>query len=109
MVRPSRGALSPWVSPPASRAAFAAYLRRARRATERAFLVCRRDDHAIAGVINVSQIFHGNFRSAYLGYYAGARFMGQGYMSEGLRDRKSTRLNSSHLGISYAVFCLKKK
>src|SRR5262245_63142879 len=26
-----------------------------------------------------------------------------------LGDRKSTRLNSSHLGISYAVFCLKKK
>src|SRR5437899_3955000 len=26
-----------------------------------------------------------------------------------VRDRKSTRLNSSHLGISYAVFCLKKK
>src|SRR5262245_63808469 len=36
--------------------------------------------------------------------YGGAR--------AGLRlatDRKSTRLNSSHLGISYAVFCLKKK
>src|SRR5438477_10455031 len=27
----------------------------------------------------------------------------------GLRDRKSTRLNSSHMSISYAVFCLKKK
>src|SRR5258705_7948553 len=27
----------------------------------------------------------------------------------GTIDRKSTRLNSSHLGISYAVFCLKKK
>src|SRR3712207_9073189 len=27
----------------------------------------------------------------------------------GLRDRKSTRLNSSHANISYAVFCLKKK
>src|SRR5499426_4358343 len=26
-----------------------------------------------------------------------------------VQDRKSTRLNSSHLGISYAVFCLKKK
>src|SRR5437899_6224947 len=25
------------------------------------------------------------------------------------QDRRSTRLNSSHLGISYAVFCLKKK
>src|SRR5690625_6050707 len=30
-----------------------------------------------------------------------ARFM--------IRDRKSTRLNSSHVAISYAVFCLKKK
>src|SRR2546426_8311802 len=29
--------------------------------------------------------------------------------SRRLRDRKSTRLNSSHLVISYAVFCLKKK
>src|SRR2546426_12482785 len=29
--------------------------------------------------------------------------------AEGPRDRKSTRLNSSHLVISYAVFCLKKK
>src|SRR5438477_9813929 len=27
----------------------------------------------------------------------------------GTRDRKSTRLNSSHMSISYAVFCLKKK
>src|SRR5947199_335114 len=36
----------------------------------------------------------------------------QGTARTGLRrheDRKSTRLNSSHLGISYAVFCLKKK
>src|SRR5690625_6976860 len=27
----------------------------------------------------------------------------------GMKDRKSTRLNSSHVAISYAVFCLKKK
>src|SRR5687768_17746771 len=31
------------------------------------------------------------------------------YRAEDLRDRKSTRLNSSHGYISYAVFCLKKK
>src|SRR5947199_6010636 len=31
------------------------------------------------------------------------------YQERMQRDRKSTRLNSSHLGISYAVFCLKKK
>src|SRR5262245_63982692 len=30
-------------------------------------------------------------------------------LDTGAADRKSTRLNSSHLGISYAVFCLKKK
>src|SRR5207249_8172186 len=33
------------------------------------------------------------------------------FVAEGarMRDRKSTRLNSSHVSISYAVFCLKKK
>src|SRR5205809_4204549 len=31
------------------------------------------------------------------------------YAGEGAQDRKSTRLNSSHGYISYAVFCLKKK
>src|SRR3989454_4964170 len=30
-------------------------------------------------------------------------------VAENIGDRKSTRLNSSHLVISYAVFCLKKK
>src|SRR3712207_7799245 len=30
-------------------------------------------------------------------------------LMQALRDRKSTRLNSSHANISYAVFCLKKK
>src|SRR5690625_6725162 len=33
------------------------------------------------------------------------KFLGKNYA----RDRKSTRLNSSHVAISYAVFCLKKK
>src|SRR5256885_6111042 len=33
----------------------------------------------------------------------------QGPLGQGREDRKSTRLNSSHLVISYAVFCLKKK
>src|SRR5690606_40380458 len=34
----------------------------------------------------------------------------QGFMDEqAVEDRKSTRLNSSHVKISYAVFCLKKK
>src|SRR2546427_6282348 len=34
---------------------------------------------------------------------------GPSHRPRNLRDRKSTRLNSSHSQISYAVFCLKKK
>src|SRR3989454_5396338 len=39
----------------------------------------------------------------------GAEFGGPSGVGLQGRDRKSTRLNSSHLVISYAVFCLKKK
>src|SRR5439155_4794346 len=39
------------------------------------------------------------------GLRAGRRHVGEPRR----RDRKSTRLNSSHVAISYAVFCLKKK
>src|SRR5438045_4415824 len=37
-----------------------------------------------------------------------AQLLGR-HLARRTQDRKSTRLNSSHLGISYAVFCLKKK
>src|SRR2546426_1613000 len=53
---------------------------------------------------------------AQLGSHAGLFLAGNAYSGIGMsdcirsgRDRKSTRLNSSHLVISYAVFCLKKK
>src|SRR5256885_5980312 len=39
----------------------------------------------------------------------GVRFVTFLVLRSGIGDRKSTRLNSSHLVISYAVFCLKKK
>src|SRR5207249_11423116 len=38
-----------------------------------------------------------------------ALILGEIDLSAMARDRKSTRLNSSHVSISYAVFCLKKK
>src|SRR5699024_12541224 len=37
------------------------------------------------------------------------RYVTQQQLLEWMQDRKSTRLNSSHVSISYAVFCLKKK
>ena len=36
------------------------------------------------GVCNLSQIFLGNLKSAFLGYWVGAKFAGQGYMTEAL-------------------------
>src|SRR3989442_11341773 len=39
----------------------------------------------------------------------GAARRGTGHPAPSRPDRKSTRLNSSHVRISYAVFCLKKK
>src|SRR6266700_4903632 len=40
---------------------------------------------------------------------AGLNDAGERLPPAAIRDRKSTRLNSSHVKISYAVFCLKKK
>src|SRR2546426_9275184 len=44
-----------------------------------------------------------------IGQAESGRYADRGSTREIPRDRKSTRLNSSHLVISYAVFCLKKK
>src|SRR2546430_7422316 len=46
---------------------------------------------------------------AHLAEHAGATVATLASYQDGFLDRKSTRLNSSHSQISYAVFCLKKK
>src|SRR6266513_4302165 len=43
------------------------------------------------------------------GCWPNPEFLALGHGSDAKTDRKSTRLNSSHVSISYAVFCLKKK
>ena len=50
----------------------------------RAFLACNNETGAIAGVINVSQIYRGPFQSAYLGFYAMEGHQGHGLMREAL-------------------------
>src|SRR5690606_39772304 len=42
-------------------------------------------------------------------FHTGLQFVFELVVVEQMLDRKSTRLNSSHVKISYAVFCLKKK
>jgi [ribosomal protein S5]-alanine N-acetyltransferase len=82
--RGSRKLHRPWIYAPETGRQFDAYLARCRMESERGFLVCKREDDAIAGVFNLSQIAHGFFQSAYLGYYAFEPHAGQGLMGEGL-------------------------
>jgi ribosomal-protein-alanine N-acetyltransferase len=81
-----------WVQAPTTKASFTAYLRRfagpksrdTASASHIGVVVCKFDDDALIGVFNFSEIVRGAFESSYLGYYAFAPHVGQGYMSEGL-------------------------
>lgn len=83
-VRASRELHRPWVKPPSTPAQFREYLERMRRDENEAFLLIRRDDQRLAGVINMTQIVRGLFCSAYLGYYAFSGCEGQGLMRAGM-------------------------
>lgn len=84
-VRESRSLHRPWATLADQPESFRELLVRAASPSEAVFLICRTQDGAITGIANLSQIFLGNFRSAYLGYSAFRPFDGQGYMTEGLR------------------------
>jgi len=83
-VRDSRRLHRPWVHAPATPAAYRAWLRRAGPEFI-PLLACRRSDGAIVGVVALSGIVLGNFRSAYLEYYAFRPFERHGYMTDALR------------------------
>jgi [ribosomal protein S5]-alanine N-acetyltransferase len=88
LMKCSRALHDPWIQPPLSSLAFFNYLARTHQDDHEGLLVCRRDDDAIAGVININNIVRGSFLSASLGYYAAAPYAGQGYMREGLEQVK---------------------
>ncbi len=67
-----------------TREEFEAFLERAQKPENACFLIIRKTDEAIAGMINLSQIFYGPFCNAYLGYGLGARFTGAGLMTEAI-------------------------
>ena len=81
----SRAHLHPWThNAPTSSDAYGRMLENAQREDHETFLVCRSDDDDPVGIINASQIFHGNFKNTYLGYYAFAEHAGRGFMRDGL-------------------------
>jgi ribosomal-protein-alanine N-acetyltransferase len=78
----SRAFHEPWAQPFIDQAGFDAWF--AGIGPANASLVARAEDGVI-GVDNISQIFLGNFCSAYLGFYGMAAFAGQGLMTEAVR------------------------
>ena len=75
----------PWASPPTTPAQFRTYVQRSREKNHCSFLVCRTADEAIVGVIDISNIVLGLFRSGYLGYYTFSGFERCGFMRKGLQ------------------------
>jgi ribosomal-protein-alanine N-acetyltransferase len=69
---------------PESEEAYAAYLERSHRETNAFYLARRRDDDAIVGFLNISEIVRGRLQSGFLGYGAVAQFSGQGYLTEAM-------------------------
>lgn len=84
-VRGSRTLHGRFATPPATPRAFASYVERCQREDFVGRWVRSRADDSLVGVYNISQIVHGGFQSAYLGYYAFAANAGRGLMSAGLR------------------------
>lgn len=83
--RASRSLHRPWSRVADTHRGFEELLAGAASPSEVVYLIVRANDGAIAGMARLSQLFMGNFRSAYLGYSAFAPHEGRGYMTEGLR------------------------
>jgi ribosomal-protein-alanine N-acetyltransferase len=105
------------VSPPTDEGSFEKFLSRNKSQTNESFIICRRPDDKIVGSITLSQIFHGNFCSAYLGYFVGAAFGGKGFMSEAIRliarfafrDLKLHRIEANVQPENFASIAVLKK
>ncbi len=81
----SRELHHPWVVAPTDAEAYLRYLRRLRAARHAGFLLRARQNGEVVGIVNVSDMILGNFRSAHLSYYAFAGHERQGLMTEGVR------------------------
>lgn len=83
-MRASVRAHRPWLYPPATSEAFDAYLARLAGDRYEGFLARRREDQAIVGWLNISEIVRGALQGAFVGYGGVAAHAGRGYMTEAL-------------------------
>jgi [ribosomal protein S5]-alanine N-acetyltransferase len=84
-VRASRDLHRPWLDPADTKERFAAYLDRAARDDQAAFLIRHRDCGGLVGYVNINNIVRGALQSGFLGYGAFTGHAGRGLMTQGLR------------------------
>jgi [ribosomal protein S5]-alanine N-acetyltransferase len=84
-MRASRRFHRPWIHMPITPEAYRDYVARNAEERREQRIVCRLEDGALVGFINVSEIIRGPLSSAFLGYGGIAEFAGRGYMSEGMQ------------------------
>jgi ribosomal-protein-alanine N-acetyltransferase len=80
----SRSLHHPWIDPPDTADRFTAYLERAGREDQAAYVIRHAACGRLVGFVNVNNIVRGTFLSGYLGYAAFASHAGRGLMTEGL-------------------------
>ena len=85
-LRSSRELLKPWMQVPLRRKAFQQYVQEMNTADDRAWAVIRNDTRELAGVVELRNIFHGDFKNAYLIYYAFQPHLGQGLMRQAVEQ-----------------------
>ena len=85
-LRDSRELLKPWVQVPLSRKAFQKYVLEMNTADDRAWAVLRSDTRELAGVVELRDIFYGDFKNAYLIYYAFQAHQRQGLMKQAVQQ-----------------------
>ena len=84
MVRESRDLHRPWTYPPERPDQFNDLVSRTGRDDFVCLAAVMADNGDLVGIFTISQIVRGYFQSAYLGYYASARYAGKGLMTEAM-------------------------
>lgn len=104
-------------NPPKDKKSFAEYVAKNELSANECFLICTKENKAIAGAINLSQIFYGNFMNAYLGYFVGEKFAGKDFATAAIslilkfafRDLKLHRIEANVQPHNFSSIAVLKK
>jgi ribosomal-protein-alanine N-acetyltransferase len=85
-IRRSRELHRSWVQVPTSAKAFQRYVQEMNTTDDQAYVAIRTDTHEMVGVVELQDIFRGDFQNAYLVYYGFAGQLQQGFMRNAVQE-----------------------